>query len=183
MIVQEKMKNGVDLEKLGATIEAIQETPTLAKFQFRAKNDWVDGGHCVTNVKSFYGAGEEDSTRQETFSMVADHPEVLLGKDLGPNPAEIVLHALGSCLTAAMVYHASAQGIEIEEMEAKLHGNLDLQGFLGLDPTKRKGFEGIKVTYKVKSNATEEQLRELSKFSPVYDIVTNPVPVSIEFEK
>ncbi|NAS11575.1 OsmC family peroxiredoxin [Flavobacteriaceae bacterium R33] len=155
----------------------------MAKFEFRAKTNWIEGGHCVTSAKSFYGVCEEDTTRKETFTMEADHPEVLLGKDLAATPAEIVLHALGSCLTGAMTYHAAAQGIEIEGMESSLDGDVDLHGFLGLNPEVRKGFKGIRVKFKVKSDASEEQLRALSQFSPVFDIITNPTPVSIEFEK
>ena len=183
MITTENKRNGVNVDQLMATVEHVKADPSLGKFEFRAKNNWIEGGHCVSSVKSFYGAGEEDSTRKETFTMEADHPAVLLGEDLAPSAAEIVLHALGSCLTAAMTYHAAAQGIDIEGMESSLEGGLDLQGFLGLDPEVRKGYEGIKVKFKVKSDASEEQLRALSQFSPVFDMISNPTPVSIEFEK
>lgn len=183
MITTENFKNGVNVDQLVGTIEAVQENPELAKFEFRAKNNWIDGGHCVTSVKSFYGVGAEDTTRRETFTMEADHPTVLLGNDLAANPAEIILHALGSCLTAAMTYHAAGQGIDIEGIESTLEGGVDLQGFLGLDPEVRKGYEGIKVKFKVKSDASEEQLRALAQFSPVFDMLTNPTPVSIEIEK
>ena len=183
MITTENKKNGVNVDQLMATVEAVQGNPELAKFEFRAKTNWIDGGHCVTSAKSFYGVGEEDTSRKQTFSMEADHPNVLLGEDLAATPVEIILHALGSCLTAAMTYHAAAQGIEIEGMESTLNGGLDLQGFLGLNPEIRKGYEGIQVKFKVKSDASEEQLRALSQFSPVFDIITNPTPVSIEFEK
>ncbi|WP_238857811.1 OsmC family protein [Poritiphilus flavus] len=183
MTTTENIKNGVNVDQLMGTIEAVQGKPELAKFEFRAKTNWIEGGHCVTSAKSFYGVCEEDTTRKETFTMEADHPEVLLGKDLAATPAEIVLHALGSCLTGAMTYHAAAQGIEIEGMESSLDGDVDLHGFLGLNPEVRKGFKGIRVKFKVKSDASEEQLRALSQFSPVFDIITNPTPVSIEFEK
>ena len=183
MITTANIKNGVNLDQLGATIEAVQGDPSLAKFQFRAKNNWIDGGRCVTSVKGFYGVGEEDTTRKETFTMEADHPEVLLGEDQAATPAEIVLHALGSCLTGAMAYHAAANGIDIEGMESTLEGGADLQGFLGLDPSIRKGFDGVTVKFKVKSDASEEQLRNLAQFSPVFDMITNPTPVKIEFEK
>lgn len=183
MITEVNKRNGVNVDQLMATVEHVQADPSLGKFEFRAKNNWIEGGHCVTSVKSFYGAGEEDSSRENTFTMEADHPNVLLGEDLAPSAAEIVLHALGSCLTAAMTYHAAAQGIDIEGMESSLVGDLDLQGFLGLDPEVRKGYEGIKVKFKVKSDASEEQLRALSQFSPVFDMISNPTPIAIEFEK
>ena len=183
MITTENIKNGVNVDQLVETIGAVQTNPALAKFEFRSKNNWIDGGHCVSSVKSFYGVGAEDQSRQETFTMECDHPAVLLGNDLAPTPAEVVLHALGSCLTGAMAYHAAANGIDIESAESTLAGGCDLHGFLGLDPEVRKGFDGIKVVLKVKSDATAEQLENLAKFSPVFDMITNPTPVSIEIVK
>lgn len=183
MITTEKMMNGVNVEQLEQTIAAVQEDASLAKFEFRSKNNWIEGGHCVSSVKEFYGVGQEDTTREQTFTMEADHPPVLLGKDLAPNPAEIVLHALGSCLTAAMTYHAAAHGIQIDGIESSLKGGADLRGFLGLDPEVRKGFEGVTVQFKVRSEASEEQLKELAMFSPVFDMLTNPTPVNVEFVK
>lgn len=183
MITTSNVKNGVNVDQLVETIGHIQQQPELAKFEFRAKNNWIDGGHCVTSVKSFYGAGQEDSSRKDTFTMECDHPNVLLGEDLAATPAEVVLHALGSCLTGAMTYHAAANGIEIESAESTLVGDCDLHGFLGLDAEVRKGFNGIKVKLKVKSDATVEQLENLAKFSPVFDMLSNPTPVSIEIVK
>ncbi|WP_375324871.1 OsmC family protein [Flagellimonas sp. GZD32] len=183
MITTANIKNGVNVDQLVGTINAVQENPSLANFEFRAKNNWIDGGHCVTSIKDYYGVGEEHPTREGDFTLEADHVEVLLGKDQAPNPAEIVLHALGSCLTGAMAYHAAANGIEIEGMESRLTGDVDLHGFLGLDPEVRKGFNGITVKFKVKSDASEDQLRALSQFSPVFDMLTKPTPVTIEFEK
>lgn len=183
MITTANIKNGVNVDQLVDTVNAVSANPELAKFEFRAKNNWIDGGHCVSSVKSFYGVGAEDESRKETFTMECDHPNVLLGEDLAATPAEVVLHALGSCLTGAMAYHAAANGIEIESAESSLSGGCDLQGFLGMDPEVRKGFEGIKVTLKVKSDATAEQLKNLAMFSPVFDMISNPTPISFEIVK
>jgi len=183
MITTANVKNGVNVDQLVETIGAVQQNPELAKFEFRSKNNWIDGGHCVSSIKSFYGVGQEDTSREETFTMECSHPQVLLGQDEAATPPEVVLHALGSCLTGAMVYHAAANGIDIESANSSLKGGADLHGFLGLDPEVRTGFDGIKVTLKVKSDATAEQLENLAKFSPVFDIITNPTPVSIEIIK
>jgi len=183
MITTANIKNGVNVDQLVETIGAVQGNPELAKFEFRTKNNWIEGGHCVSSMKSFYGVGQEDTSRQETFTMECDHPNVLLGEDKAATPAEVVLHALGSCLTGAMVYHAAANGIEIEGAESSLKGGCDLHGFLGLDPEVRKGFDGITVRLKVKSDASEEQLRNLAMFSPVFDIISNPTPIAIEIVK
>ena len=183
MITTENIKNGVNVDQLVDTIDAVQTNPELAKFEFRAKNDWINGGHCVSSIKGFYGVGAEDESRTETFTMECSHPQVLLGADEAATPPEVVLHALGSCLTAAMTYHAAAHGIDIESASSTLEGGCDLRGFLGLDPEVRKGFDGIKMVLKVKSDATAEQLENLAKFSPVFDMITNPTPVSIEIVK
>jgi len=183
MITTANIKNGVNVDQLVETIGAVQSNPELAKFEFRAKNKWIDGGHAVSHIKDFYGVGAEDESRQETFEMECSHPNVLLGQNEAATPPEVLLHALGSCLTGAMVYHAAANGIEIESASSTLKGGCDLHGFLGLDPAVRMGFDGIKFTLKVKSDASAEQLEQLAKFSPVFDMVTNPTPVTIEIIK
>lgn len=177
------IKNGVNVDQLVKTSNAIQKNPKLAEFEFRAKNNWIDGGHCVSSIKSFYGSREEDDTRRETFTMECSHPKVLLGNDEAPTPSEVILHALASCLTAAMVYHAATNGIDIESVESNLKGSIDLQGFLGIEPDIKKGFDGIKVFLKVKSNASVELLENFAKFSPVFNLITEPTPVSIEILK
>jgi uncharacterized OsmC-like protein len=169
------------------TIDAIKDNPDLARFQFRAHNEWLGGGHSRTTIQSFYGAGEEDTSRTEPFVLEGDEPPVLLGKNAGPNAVEAVLHALASCLAVGFVYNAAAQGIEVEELEFDLEGDLDLHAFLGLSDEVRPGYENINLTYRVKADAPREELEELCEYvqktSPVVDIIRNPVPVSIALEE
>ena len=178
-VTTEHTINGVNIDQLGASVSAIQGEPGLAKFQFRARNTWINGGHNRTTIKEFYGVGKEDTIRTEPFIMDADEPPVLLGEDHGANPVEYVLHALAACLTTSMVYHAAAQGIKIDAIESRLEGDLDLRGFLGLSKDVRPGYQNLRVHFTVKSDAPVKRLRELTKHSPVFDIVSNPVPVAI----
>jgi uncharacterized OsmC-like protein len=90
-----------------------------------------------------------------------------------------VLHALAAGLTTSLVYHAAARGIHIESVESTLEGDLDLQGFLGLSDQVRRGYKEIRARFTIKADAPAEELKQLTKLSPVYDIVSNPVPVSI----
>jgi uncharacterized OsmC-like protein len=179
--------NGVDVDRLFATIGAIQATPSLATFKFRASNKWIGGGRNRSSVQGFYGAGQEDATRKGSFVMDNDEPDVLLGSDQAANPVENVLHALAGCITTSFVYHAAARGIAIDAVESTLEGDLDLRGFLGLSDKVRNGYEGVRVTLKVKSSASPEQLAELSTIaqqrSPVFDIITNKVPVTVLLAK
>lgn len=184
---QQKIINGVNVDQLSGTVDIIKEKPGIAKFNFRAQNIWLDGGLNRTTVKDFYGAGQEDTSRTKPFVYDADEPSVLLGEDRGANPVEYVLTALAGCLTTSLVYHAAAQGIKLDEVESKLEGNLDLHGFLGLSDKVRNGYENIRVTFRVKGDVPEEKLEELVKLaqkrSPVFDIVSHPVPVSVQLEK
>src|SRR5882757_487677 len=178
--------NGVAVEDLSKTVEAVKATPDIAKFKFRIRNQWVDGSRNTSTADGFYGAGQEQS-RPKPFVLEADEPSVLLGKDTAANPVEHLLHALASCLTTSMVYHAAARGIEIEEVESSLEGDIDLHGFLELDKKVRKGYQGIRVNFKIKANVPDEQLQEIVQlgpnYSPVFDSLTNGVPVSVTAER
>jgi len=175
--------NGVNVDRMGGVIQAVQQNPNLATFQFRAKNQWMTGGHNCSTIQGFYGAGQEHTTRKKPFVLDSDEPPVLLGTDQGPNPYEFVLHALAAGLTTSLVYHAAARGIHLESVESTLEGDLDVQGFLGLSDKVRRGYKQIRVHFAIKSNAPTEKLGELIRFSPVLDIVSNPVPVSIQIDK
>ncbi len=175
--------NGVNVDQLIATVSAVKENPGLARFQFRARNEWIEGGHSRTTIQGFHGAGQEDVSRSQPFVLEGDEPPVLLGNNAGPNAVEAVLHALASCLVVGFVYNAAAQGIKVESLSFDLEGELDLQGFLGLSETARPGYESIHLTYRVKSDAPQEKIEELwnyvQKTSPVLDIIRKPVPVTV----
>ena len=175
--------NGVDLDRLSGTIDAVTAEPALARFQFRARNHWIGGGYSRTTIKDFYGAGQEDATRTQPFTVDTDEPPVLLGENRAPSTVEYVLHALAACLSGTIVYHAAARGIALNGLEATIEGDVDLHGFLGLDDAVRPGFEKIRVAFKVIGDLDDDQLAELAsltRYSPVRDIVSNPVPVAID---
>lgn len=175
--------NGVNVDQLVQTIQAIQSNPDLAMFTFRAQNQWVNGGHSRTKIQSFYGAGAQDTSRQQPFVLDGDEPPVLLGTNQGPNAVEAVLHALASCLAVGFVYNAAAQGIQVDSLDFTLEGELDLHAFLGLSDLMRPGYKNITINYRVKSDAPREKLEALCEYvqktSPVLDIVRNPVPVTV----
>ncbi|MGV7221924.1 MAG: OsmC family protein [Nitrospinales bacterium] len=177
---EQNIINGVNINDLGETIKAVSETPDLANFKFRANNQWVKGGHNQINLESYYGTCKEIK-RDQTIKLDADEPPVLLGTDKGANPAEYLLTALSSCMTTSLVYHAAAQGIKVEKVESDYEGDINLKGFLNLDPKVRKGYEEIRVQFKVKSDADKEKLNELVQNSPIFDVVRNPTPVKVEF--
>lgn len=182
-----KFVNGIDVEGLGNTIAAVKEKPELASFKFRASNKWIKGTNNRATVKGYYGAGEEHDKRAVSMTFDEDEPPVLLGNDKGPNPVEWVLVGLSGCLTTSLVAHAAAKGVELRSVESELEGDLDVRGFLNLDPGVRNGYQNIRVHFTIDADASDDEIRKLVKVaqqrSPVFDIVTNQVPVQVDFER
>jgi uncharacterized OsmC-like protein len=177
------MLNGVDREKLFGTIEAVKADPPLARFQFRLSNRWVNGGENRSHIDGFYGAGAE-MRHAQAFSLVNDEPEILLSADKAPNPVEYVLHALAGCLTTSLIYHAAARGIAIRSVTTRFEGDLDLRGFLGISRDVRRGFQAIRVVFDIDADcdaAGKEELMAMAQaYSPVFDIVSNGLPVTCQ---
>ena len=181
-----KAVNGVNVDELFGTIDAIKKTPVIATFKFRANNQWIDGGHNRTTIKNFYGT-QQDHEHKEPFVLDADEPPLLLGRDLGPNPVEYALTALAACVTSAIVYHAAAKGVTIRSMESRLEGDIDLQGFLGIKDDVPRGYKEIRMYVNIDADAPPEKLEEIVQlgptYSPVFDTITRAVPVSVQLEK
>ena len=175
-------RNGVNTPALLATINAVKETPALAKFQFRATNRWVNGTYSESRVDSFCGAGGEHTHRTQ-FAYGADHPAVLVGEDRGPTPIEFLLHGLAACITAGIGNIAAARGITLTSVASRVEGDIDLQGILGLSDTVRNGYERIRISFDIAGDAPAEKLRQIVEQSrarsAVFDVLTNGVPVSL----
>src|SRR5215467_429286 len=170
-----KEVNGVNIDGLMQTVGAVKANPTIAKFRFQLKNQWIDGAHNRSTINQFHGA-MQDFERAQPFTLDADEAPILLGHDQGPNAGEYLLSALAACVTGTLVYHAAARGIEIEEIESTVAGDIDLRGFLGTDPSVRNGFQNIRMNFKIRAEVSDEQFEELAKlgttFSPVLDSLT-----------
>lgn len=175
--------NGINVAALYDTIDAVKATPAIADFRFRVKNRWMGADCNRTTITGFRGACAEQTHAMGPFEMENGEPPILLGAGAAANPVEYVLHALAGCLTTTMAYHAAARGVVIEDIQSELEGELDLRGFLGLSNKVRKGFQTVRVRMQVRSDADAEMLRALAQYSPVYDIVSNSLPVEVTVEK
>jgi len=176
--------NGLDMEALVGTLEAVKQDPSLGAFEFRATNQWINGGENRSRIKEFYGAGSEDESRTEAFEFTNGEPPVLLGANEGANPVEFLLHALAGCVTTTTVLHAAARGLQIERLSTELVGTIDMQGLLALDDSVPVGYEQIQIKMDIKADCSDEELDELLAFardhSPVCNTVCRPVPVTVE---
>ena len=172
--------NGVHLETLQGTVNAIAGDPAMGQCKFRASNTWLGGAHNRTRITGFYGASQEIAHRQ-SYELHADEPPILAGHDVGANPVEHLLNALAACVTTSMVAHAAVRGIRIESLESELEGDIDLRGFLGLDASVPKGFTDIRVNFRVKTDPENiDTLKKLSTFSPVLNTLTHGANVNIQ---
>jgi len=182
-IEMKNIVNGVNVDDVVELVGAIQGNPTLGTSQFRLTNKWLNGGHNQSRITGFYSGGEDHQHMQE-FVLDADEPPVLAGRDLGANPVEHLLNSLAACLTTTLVYHAAVRGIEIRSLEAELEGDLDLQGFLGLSDEVRRGYENVRVNFRVDTDPENmEQLKEIVALSPVLDTVQNGTNVGVSVSR
>ena len=178
-----EVNNGVNVQALLDAREALKDVPAATQFTWRASCKWQNGTHSKTNVHGFFGLGEEQRHKTET-SFEADHPEIFASADLGITPIEYVLVGLASCLTAGIASVAQNRGIQLRSVESKLEGKMDIRGILGMDADVRNGYDDIKVTFHIDADASKQDIEAIvaqsQKRSAVYDVITNPVNVTVE---
>lgn len=171
--------NGVDTAALEGAIDAITDDAAVGLFSFRAETDWTEALKCTTSIQEFDQAGT--SVESPEFVISGDEPEEILGERTAPNAVELLLSALGSCLSVGYAANAAAMGIELDRLRIEMEGDVDLRGFLGLDEDVRPGYRAISCTVSIDSEASDEDLETLrdhvESTSPLVDVITNEVPL------
>lgn len=122
-----KTMNGVDVDALLGTVEAVVEDPAKADFQFRSSTQWKKGAQVET---TFPGHTQNGSTtkRDVPLKWGGDEPVGLLGTGLYQDPTDSLLHSMAHCLTVTTAYHGAARGVDIQKMKVDASGMLDLAG-------------------------------------------------------
>jgi len=178
----EQVQNGVNVDALLGAREALEKTPEAAQFKWRASCKWLNGTHSRSTIGKFFGLGAEQS-RDQTFTVEADHPKIFASEDHAPTPVELVLSGLASCLTAGVAAIAQRRGIQLHSVKATLEADMDIQGILGIDDDVRNGFGAIRVHVDIRADASEDDIKALvaqsQKRSAVFDIITNPTAVFV----
>lgn len=178
-------RHGVNTPALFATIDVVKGQPELARFRFRLDGRWLSGTHMTGTVSGFSGAGGEHMHRAPMVAH-SDHPAELCGEDAGPTPVEWLLHGLAGCLTAGIANIAAARGVTLTACTARLEGDIDLRGVLGLSEEVRNGFQAIRVAFEVAGDAPPAKLEEIVRQSvarsAVFDMLTNGVPIAVSVE-
>ena len=175
--------NGVDVQKLEETIQAINEDPDMASFSFNAVNEWVDGARSKTTVQRYMG-GNQTVEREQPFVLESDEPASILGGDSAPNSIVSLMHSLASSLSVTIVYHAASRGIAIDKLTITVDGDVDLHGFLGLSKEVRPGFQDLRLIVDLRSDAPREEVEDLLRYSEkrssILDSLRNRIPVEVE---
>ena len=175
--------NGVDTDGVMNLATKISQDEDYGKFQFRASNQWVNGARSRSTIRGFFAGGTENTERKEALYVDADQPVFLGGQNTAPNPVEHLLHALDSCLTETLVYHAAVQGIHLEAVNTSAEGDMNARGFFGISENVEKGYRQIRVNMQVKSDEDVDTLTTLAMYSPVYEVISRSVPVEFTLTK
>lgn len=184
MSSEELVRNGVDVGALDEAIDAITKDRGIGEFRFRVETEWTDALKSVTSINEFTQNGERIGTRE--FRIEGDEPRQILGERTAPNAVELLLAALGSCLSVGYTANAAAMDIELRDLRFEIEGDVDLRGFLGISDEVRPGYKSITCTAHVDADATEEEIEELRErveaTSPLLDCITAEVPVETRVE-
>lgn len=172
------MINGLEVDNLVKVVEAVKQKWETGKTVWKASATWK-GGFKV-------------ETCSRDFTLMVDEPEMLCGTNTAANPVEMVLQAYGACLSIGYAMNAAVRGIKIHEIKIDLEGEIDLPGFLGLEPPenlkmdKLPGFKTVEVKVKIKADAAPEALRQLHAHvvstSPVGLTLSRPVRITTDVE-
>jgi putative redox protein len=161
-------RSGMDLAAFNATKAAVATDPAIGMASFTTVTTWETGKRTRTTARSFV--------------VHSDEPAALGGADTALDPMELVLAAVGTCVTAGWVTEAVQRGVDYRSLEVAVTGRYDLRGYLRLDPAVRPGFESIEYAVRVDTDAPADVLEDIKTAveatSPMFDNVRHATPVS-----
>ncbi|MDN7025888.1 OsmC family protein [Methanoculleus sp. FWC-SCC1] len=169
------MVNGIDMEKVAATVSRLEADPRKGRLTLKGITDWNGGAHSTGIFRNFV--------------IAADESGGVGGTNRGPGPSELVLAALGACITVAIAYSAAEEGIDLRSVELDVEGDIDLAGFFrrDLSTDAGPGFSAVRVTARVDADAEPERIAAIvqrgQERSAVLDTLSHPVPVMVRLEQ
>jgi uncharacterized OsmC-like protein len=171
--------NGINVDDLRSLIDSVKLNPAKGKTKWHVATTWKGQAWSRSEVTGF-GIGGEEVTRH--FSLDIDEPYELGGSNAFANPQEYLIAALNACITVGYVAQCAVRGVTLESLEIETNGEIDLRGFLGLDPKVPPGYESLGYTIRVKGNATREQFTEIHEAvmatSPNFYNIARPVALN-----
>jgi uncharacterized OsmC-like protein len=150
--------NGINVDDLFALIDGVKKDASKAKTNWRVATTWQGQTRSRSEVTGFEIGGEKVPRR---FTFDIDEPSELGGSNQFANPQEHLIAALNACMTVGYVAQCAVRGITLESLEIETEGEINLRGFLGIDPKVANGFESLRYTVHIKGNGTQEQFAEI----------------------
>jgi len=157
-IAQPTVVNGINVDDLFALVDSVKRDAANGKTNWCVTTTWQGQARSLAQVEGFDIGGE---WVQRRFSIDIDEPCELGGTNQFANPQEHLLAALNACMTVGYVAQCTVRGITIESLEIETDGEIDLRGFLGIDPTVPPGYENLSYVVRIKGSGTKEEFTEV----------------------
>jgi uncharacterized OsmC-like protein len=152
--------NGINVDDLFALIDDVKREPAKGKTNWHVTTTWQGQARSRAEIESYEIGGEKVPRR---FSIDIDEPRELGGSNSFANPQEHLIAALNACMTVGYAAQCAVRGITLESLAIETDGEIDLRGFLGIDPAVPQGYENLSYTVRIKGNGTKEQFAEVHK--------------------
>ena len=160
MTTASKVVNGINVDDLFSLIESVRQDPAKGATRWHVATTWQGQTRSRSQVEGFGIGGDEVKRR---FTMDIDEPCELGGSNRCANPQEYLLAALNACMTVGYVAQCAVRGITIEKLEIETEGDIDLRGFLGIDPAVPPGYENLHYVVHVKGSGGKEEFAEIHR--------------------
>lgn len=171
-----KIVNGINVDDLFALIEGVRREPAKGLTQWHVSTTWQGQACSRAEVNGFDIGGE---TVKRCFTIDIDEPCELGGSNRFANPQEHLIAALNACITVGYAAQCAVRGIVLESLVIETEGEIDLRGFLGIDPKVAKGYDSLRYTVRIKGSGTREQFAEIHRAvmatSPNFYNLSRPV--------
>lgn len=123
-------------------------------------------------------SGTQVKVRSRGFDLTLDEPIEDGGTNLGMNPVEALLGALGACQAIVARVYAKRFNVQLDDFWVELEGDLDSDGYMDKADV-RCGYSAIRYTYHIKSPSAQADIDAFVAFignkCPVGDSLAQPV--------
>ena len=107
------------------------------------------------------------------FELISDAKPEAGGFNLGPTPVELLMGALGACISSSFLHQAAMRGVPIDQLVIDVAAQTDPRGPLPAFPDIPNHPHNIRFTARVNSPASDEDLRKLLENAELTCSVSN----------
>lgn len=118
----------------------------------------------TTAVKVDWKGGVLAEATARGFKVIMDEPVEDGGTDTSMHPVEMMLCALGGCMTIVASMFAAKFRVDLKDFSIDIEGEIDSDGFLGRNPNVRKGMSEIRYKMHIVSDSPDQNIERLHNF-------------------